>query len=236
MAVIWWSAAGIVAVVLGAGLAALRRGGWAWLGAGAAGWLGAQVLKGVLLLPLLAARGATGPATVAALATTWWFVPGAALLAAGSEELGKYLPLRWLRVQTWDHALALGLGAGAMEALLLAAGLLAAASAHGPAEPAVMAALAVWERFWAVALHAGLATVVGIAVVRRQARWFGAAVALHFIGDLGAGWYQHLVALHTPAPSVLPVLYGTEVWTALVAVAAWMWGLRLWRAQASPNA
>ncbi len=90
-----------------------------------------------------------------------------------------------------------------------------------------------WERFWAVALHAGLATILGIAVVRRQARWFAAAVALHFIGDLGAAWYQHLAAIHTPVASILPVLYGTEVWTALVAAAAWMWGLQLWRAQAA---
>ncbi len=233
---VWGSAAGIVAVVLGAGLLALRRGGWTWLAAGAAGWLAAQALKGVLLLPLLTALGGTGPATVAAMAATWWFAPGAALLAAGSEELGKYLPLRWWRVPSRDAALTLGLGAGAMEALLIVAGLLAVGAAHGPVEPLAAALIAVWERFWAVALHAGLATIDGIAVVRRRARWFGAAVGLHFAADLGAGWYQHLIALHATPSAILPVLYGAEGWGALVAVGTWVWGIRLWRSEQAREA
>lgn len=228
---IWVSASGVLAVVFGAGWLALRRGSWAWLAAGAAGWLAAQAVKGLIVLPLLVGTG--GPAsaaTVAALAATSWFVPAAALLAAASEELGKYGPLRWLRVRDRDHALALGLGAGALEALLVASGLVAVGWSHGGAEPVVGALLAVWERFWAVVMHAGLATIDGIAIVRRKVRWLGAAVALHFVGDLGAGWYQHLVARHAAPATVVPVLYGVEGFTALVAVAAWVWGVRLWRA------
>lgn len=223
----WISVAGVAIVVLVAARLAVTRAGWRWFLAGAAGWLVAQGAKYVVLLPFLARAGAGG---VGALAASGWFALGAALLAGVAEELGKYVPLRWIGVPGRDAALALGLGAGALEALLVLVSLVTAAATI-VSNPAglVGSLLPVWERTWAVATHAGLATVDAIAVVRRQVRWLLLGMALHTLSDLGAGWYQHLSAVGAPLGRIQAVLYGEEALIAVVAVGIWWLGRVLWR-------
>ena len=223
----WISVAGVAIVVLAAARLAVARAGWRWFLAGAAGWLAAQGAKYVVLLPFLARAG---PGGVSVLTASGWFALGAALLAGVTEELGKYVPLRWMRVPGRDAALALGLGAGALEALLVLVSLVTAAATI-VSNPAGLGGslLPVWERTWAVATHAGLATVDAIAVVRRQFRWLLGGMALHTLSDLGAGWYQHLSAVGAPLGRIQAVLYGEEALIAVVAVGVWWLGRVLWR-------
>gem|GEM_PF-4819908 len=229
---VWVSVGGIVAVVVVALVVAARqgKGWWKFLLAGAAGWLVAQWAKGLIVLPLAAAYGhGSGLARGSAiLSTLWWFPVFGALLAGVWEELGKYVPLRWLRVDAYGQALALGLGAGALEALVLAAGVMGAAGAGFGGETAGAALISVWERFWAIALHAGLATADGLAVVRRRVRWLLLAIGLHTAADLGAGWYQHTAAVHAGAAQA--ALLTAELVAAAVAVVTWMVGRRIWAA------
>lgn len=232
---VWVSVGGIVAISLAAIVLAARQGDgwWKFLLAGAAGWLVAQWAKSLIVLPLAAAYGhGAGPARGSAvLATLWWFPVFGALLAGVWEELGKYLPLRWLRVDAYGMALALGLGAGALEALTLAAGVAGAAGAGFGGETTAAAVISIWERFWAVALHAGLATVDGLAVARRRLRWLLLAMGLHTAADLGAGWYQHTAAVH--AGNAQAALLTAELAAAAVAILTWQIGRRLWAARSA---
>lgn len=230
----WWSLAGVLLLVVGAVLLAARqgRGWWRFLLAGAAGWTAAQAGKSLFAIPLYAAYAGAAGMTHGALvvAAQWWFPAFAALLAGLWEELGKYLPLRWLRVDRRGAALALGLGVGAMEALIVGLGILQLGLAGAAAgEGAVTALLPVWERFWAIAFHAASATIDGVAVVRRRLRWWVLAVALHTANDLSAGWYQSAAARH--ASTALPLAVA-ELGAAAVAVLTWWIGRRAWRSLA----
>lgn len=229
---IWIVAAGLTCVAAAAILAAARQGvgWWRLLLAGAAGWVAAQVAKGAVILPLAKLAG-VGPPLVA---VPWWLIGIGALLPGVFEELGKYLPLRWLRVSGRRASLALGLGAGGSEALVLAAGVAVAALTHAPAahaETLVAALIAIWERLWAVASHAAFATLDGLAVVRRRVEWLFAAMALHTIEDLAPAWYQRARAVHAGAATTHGALVVAEVVVAGVAIAAWLWGRRAWRGQ-----
>jgi uncharacterized membrane protein YhfC len=224
--VVWLAVAGILGVGAAAVWAAARQGRafwWRYLLAGAAGWLAAQAVKGLVALPVVVA--------VPGAALRWWFVGLSALLPGVIEELGKYVPLRLLRVERRGSALALGLGAGAVEAVTVVAGL--AAAGHG--ETAAGALLAVWERFWAVAFHAGTAAIDGYAVVSRRARWLAAAMALHTAVDLAAGWYDHGRAVGAPPAALRAPLAVAELGVAALAVVAWRLARRLWAAR-SPGA
>jgi len=220
---------GIALVIVAAIVVAVHRGGQGWwrffLG-GAAGWVVAQLVKSLLLAPFtLQALHGGGAAAATLLAVQWWFIGAGALLPGVVEELGKYLPLRWLRVGNRGSALALGLGAGAVEALVLGAEVFALAG-HG--QSLAGALIAVWERFWAVGFHAGSAALDGLAVVRGQARWLVLAMALHTAVDLGAAWYQHAAAVSAPAGTLHAALLLTELSAAVVAVLAWWLAGRLW--------
>jgi hypothetical protein len=125
-------------------------------------------------------------------------------------------------------ALALGLGAGAIEAITILVGVLATAGLGGVHEPFVSALIAVWERFWAVTGHAAEATLDGVAIVRRKGRWLVAAMAAHTLIDLGAAWYQHAEAVHASVAVVRLALGTSEVVLAVVAALVWVWGRRLW--------
>ena len=214
--------AGVLAVGAAAVALAARQGGsgwWRFLLAGAAFWLAAQVVRGAAALPL--SRG--GPA----LAGRWWVLGLGALLAAVFEQLGQYVPLRWLRAERWGSALALGLGVGAMQALSLAGGLVAAAGTLGGPGPAA-ALSAVWGRFWTAAFHAGSAAVDGHAAASRHARWLLAAMGLQTAVGLSAAWYQHAAVAGGPAPRIgLPLAVADAALAALAALAWWL-GRRLW--------
>jgi uncharacterized membrane protein YhfC len=214
--------ASLLALVGVAGVVVASRLGARWLPfllAGAAGWLLAQVLKQLLSLPTLNLPG--GPA---ALVAAWWFPFFGAVLPGFAEELGKYVPLRWMRVSGREQALALGLGAGALEALVLALpGFVAPAAVH---VTVIGLVIAVWERGWAVTFHAALATLDGAAVHLRRARWLVVAMVGHFLVDLPAGQYQRVVALH--APGAVTWIAVTEVLAPAVALAALALGRRLW--------
>ncbi len=220
----------VVAVVVAARLG--RSGWWRFVLAGAAGWAVAQVVKGVLVAPVTLLGVRHGGA--AQLAAHWWFIGLGALLPGVVEELGKYVPLRWLRVRNRGSALALGLGAGAFEALTLMAALFAPQlAAH---ETMAGALIAVWERFWAVALHAGEAALDGVAVVRRRIRWLVVAMALHTAADLGAAWYQHQTATGARGSALQAPLAVAEVAVAALAIATWWWSARLWAKRVDPEA
>ncbi len=234
----WWrcrilaALQGVLIILVGlvaVGVASRYGGRWLpFLLAGAAGWLLAQALKALISLPLTA-----NPATAAALVTSAAFPFFAAVLPAFAEELGKYVPLRWMRVQSREQALALGLGAGALEAILLGLPLLIGAVPAGAS--AVGLVISVWERSWAVTLHAGMASLDGLAVYLRRGRWLLAAMAVHFLADLPAGQYQRLLALR--APGVTTWLAVAEILVPVLALAVLAWGRSLWRqAGAAPSA
>lgn len=221
--VIWVAVAGVAVLILLAGRFAVRWGGWGWFLAGAAGWAVAQGAKYVALLPFLGRGGAP-------LAASGWFALGAALLAGVAEELGKYVPLRLMRARRREAALALGLGAGALEAATVLAALVASAlTLLSPAPGLAASLLPVWERFWAVTTHAGLAAIDAVAVVRRQTRWLLLAMGLHALTDVGAGWYQHLAAIGAPPGRMRAAANGEEALVAVLAVGIWWLGLALWR-------
>lgn len=221
----WLAVLGVAVVVALAVVLARRHAPWRWLVAGAAGWLAAQGLKYVVVLPVLLAGGTPALLRLEGLG---WFAVGGALLAGVTEELGKYVPARWLRAATRAEGLALGLGAGALEALVIGIQLVVVAGSPGGGGTLVGALLPVWERAWAVTTHAGLGMIDGLAVVRRQGRWLVWAIGLHTVADLGAGWYQHLAASRAPGVLLVRALYGAEVWSALSALAIWWIALRLW--------
>ena len=232
---IWIALVGMLAVVAAAVVIARRQGGgwWRYLLAGAAGWVVAQAVKGVILAPATVGAMHQGGATaVAHMAAQWWFLIVAALLPGVVEELGKYVPLRWMHVEGRGAALALGLGAGALEALAIAASLAAVAGGGPHGETLAAAFIAVWERFWAVALHAGLATLAGLAVVQRRIRWLLLAMGLHTAADLGAAWYQHAGAVGATAGAQHNALLVAELAAAVAAIIAWVWGKRAWAARA----
>ncbi len=229
---IWVAVAGIVAVGAVALYIAARAGGtgwWRFVLAGAAGWLAAQVVKSLVVAPLTllaAGRGGQAASAASALASHWWYIGFAALLPGVVEELGKYFPLRWLRVRARGSALALGVGASAVEALTLVASLGATAGhAH---ETALGALIAVWERTWGVTFHAASATIDGYAVWSGRARWLIAAMGLHTLLDLGAAWYQHALAVSAPHAVIRAALAVTEVAALVIALLALWLGRRLW--------
>ncbi|HVB10061.1 MAG TPA: YhfC family glutamic-type intramembrane protease [Bacillota bacterium] len=214
----------LLVAVVGVVVAA-RAGGRRWLPfllAGAAGWIVAQVVKTVFALPILMSHGASAAPLIA---TAAWYPFFAALLPGVFEELAKWVPLRSMRVSDRGQALALGLGVGAIEVLSVALPLLFLPGASSATAAAV--GVAVWERIWAVTLHAGLATIDGAAVALGRGRWLLAAMALHFLANLPAGEYQRLSLLGSP--SARTVLIATEILVVAFALAALWIGRRLWR-------
>lgn len=201
-----------------------------YLLAGAAGWVLAQPFKGLtgLLAAVLLAPGKSPQQAVGAIQHAWWFPLLVAALPAVFEELGKYLPLRWMRVHDRQQALALGIGAGAIEGLYLA--VYAATGLLGGAG-LLQLTVGLWERTWAIALHAGLATLDGASAAQRRGRWLAVAMAAHFLTGLAPGWYQQARAAHAPGAAIL--LAATEALTPLIAMGVLWFGRGLWASTSS---
>src|SRR3990172_8595748 len=208
-------------LALGAILARRLRAPWSLYAAGAAGFLGSQVLHIPFNLAVL------NPAIQrAGLVPSSGFpreLMGPALLGLSAglfEEPARYLVYRWVGRQgrSWVGGLMLGAGHGGLEAILL--GLLvlygffqavayqgAELSALLPAEqvaaaqanlnaywsaPAPVALLGVVERLLAICIQLGLSVLVLQSIRRRNALWLVLAIGWHALVDGAA-----LVALAT---------------------------------------
>jgi uncharacterized membrane protein YhfC len=199
-------------LALGAILARRLRAPWSLYGAGAAGFLGSQVLHIPFNLAVL------NPAIQRAGLVPGAGFPGEVLgpallgLSAGLfEEPARYLVYRWVGRQgrSWAGGLMLGAGHGGLEAILL--GLLvlygffqavayqgAELSALLPAEqaaaaqanlnaywsaPAPAALLGAVERLLAICIQLGLSILVLQSIRKRNALWLVLAVGWHALVD-----------------------------------------------------
>jgi uncharacterized membrane protein YhfC len=182
-----------VVVVVAVLLALVRRrtgARWATFGWGALAFVGSQVVR----LPLLAAVGLVQD-------------PVALVLTSGlAEETARWAVLRYgdRRARAWHDGVALGVGHGGTEAVLVVGGsaigaivLLAigegtVGAAGGEQAPVLAeqldalrnqtygaAALALWERVPAIVFHVSASLLVLRAVVERRWVWWAAAVMLH---------------------------------------------------------
>jgi len=202
-------------LALGAILARRLRAPWSLYAAGAAGFLGSQVLHIPFNLALL------NPAIERVGLVPGSGFPGEVLgpallgLSAGLfEEPARYLVYRWVGRQgrSWAGGLMLGAGHGGLEAILL--GLLvlygffqavayqgAELSALLPAEqiaaaqanlsaywsaPAPIALLGAVERILAITIQLGLSILVLQSIRRRNALWLFLAVGWHALVDAAA--------------------------------------------------
>ncbi|MBN1643145.1 MAG: YhfC family intramembrane metalloprotease [Anaerolineae bacterium] len=188
---------------------------WRLLGIGAATFVGSQVIH----LPLNSALGALLRLPFAANMPEAWQLPVSALLAgltAGlCEEGARYLVLRYWAVDArrWAAGLALGIGHGGAEALILAALVLAtlltmvvvrgmddldlgldeemqvqlreAVDAYWQT-PLYIPLLSAAERWMAIAVQLALTVLVQRAFVLRRLWPFWAAMALHTLVDAAA--------------------------------------------------
>jgi hypothetical protein len=218
---------GVAVVAL---LAGARWGGGGGAGgggagglAGAAGWGAAQVAKllSALLLAVALAPGRRLAEAVSGLAPpSPWYVLAGAALPAFWEQAASYGVLCRLGTGAagssgFRRGLAVGLGAGAAEALVVGAAMqpLARTPTHGLA-----LAVWAWERAWSAALHGGLGTLAGAAAARGSARPLVLAMALHFLAELPLGRLQQVVAAGgTGWPGTV---VGAESLLALAALAA----------------
>ena len=161
-----------------------------FMGIGAAGWLIAKIPKGIILLPMLKARGIpldADPEMISnLLATDIWFTLVAAAAAGLFEELLKPAGVLLLRDKSaTDRPFLLGwivgLGAGLIEAInfVIGAGITGFAAGGDLAATAV----APYERLAVVAFHGALTSlVVGGWFSRRYVLIVG-AIVLHAAVD-----------------------------------------------------
>jgi uncharacterized membrane protein YhfC len=187
--------------------AARKRLGWGYLGLGAAGWLVGIVCKFAWAIPL---NGPIYTALHTALSANLAepiFEVYVGLLTGVFEILLVWPLLRYTRLGRvgWPRALAFGLGAGALEALLLGLSSLGTALV-GLLAPQqltyeIMENLArqnnlLWglaplvERLATILVHTLARTLLFQGVQTRQARWLWFAVALMTALDTVAAWGQ----------------------------------------------
>jgi uncharacterized membrane protein YhfC len=202
--------AGIGMILVGAAYviyAAARRLGWAYLGIGAAAWIGTVVLKFVWAVsanpPIYAAL--TGALPKVAANIVFSIYVGA--LTGIFEVLGTWLLLRYTKLGRvpWARALAFGIGFGAVEAVLLGANSLigvVTAIVSPSALPletleqiahqttALYIAAPVWERTFTVLIHIFANVCLFYGVVRQRARWLWVAFAFKTAIDSVAAWAQ----------------------------------------------
>ena len=187
--------------------AAVHKLGWGYLGLGAAAWIVAVVLKLAWAIPINppvynALNGALPQALGGPL---FWVYVG--LLTGIFEVALVWLALRYTRLgqAPWKHALAFGIGFGAVEALLLGvlslAQMIAALTTPSlfPLDTLAQVALAnnplyglaaIWERFFTAPVHIFCNVLVFYAVARQQPRWFWLSFAYKTLLDAVAAYGQ----------------------------------------------
>jgi uncharacterized membrane protein YhfC len=177
---------------------------WRFVCAGALAWAVAVALKFAWALPMnriIKARLARGAARSVAEPLFWLYVG----LLTGLFESGlAWLAARWLEVDTWENAVAFGIGFGAMEALTL--GLLSFLGAlvalisfdqippdkRANAEDATAVdarlMLASVERAAVLCMHVLACVLVVLALRTGQSRWFWSSIAFATAMDAFAMW------------------------------------------------
>ena len=215
--------------------AALRKLGWRTLGLGALAWVLAIILKFVWALAfnqtIYTALQSVLPPSVADPVFSLYV--GA--LTGLFEVLLLWLVMRYTRLgqMTWAHALAFGIGFGAVEALLLGVQSLLnsmfaiAAPAMLPLGPDLVAQMnnplyqlaPVIERFFAVLLHIFACLLVIYAARTRQARWFWLSFAYKTGIDTVAAFAQ-VRGLVT-----YPTIWAIEAIVAVWGILGWL-GIR----------
>jgi uncharacterized membrane protein YhfC len=184
----------IVVAVVYVVYAALHRLGWAYLGLGAAAWIGSIILKfiwaGQANTQVYEALTSALPEGVASPV----FALYVGSLTGIFEVIGVWLLLRYTKLGqvSWKRALAFGIGFGAVEALwlgigttasLLTAILAPATLPVGALEQIVRQSSApyiiapAWERFFTVVIHIASNVLLFYAIARQQVRWLWVSVA-----------------------------------------------------------
>jgi uncharacterized membrane protein YhfC len=214
--------------------AALHHLGWAYLGLGAAAWVGSVIVKFAWAIPINPqVYGALTGALPGGLATAVFSLYVGSLTGV-FEVLGVWLLLRYTKLgrATWGRALAFGIGFGAFEALwlgissfasVLTAILAPATLPIGALEQIVAQSSAPyliappWERFFTVLVHAATNLLLFYALARRQVRWLWAAFVYKTAIDTVAAWAQlsGLVAS-------LAGVWAVETVVALLGIAGWV--------------
>ncbi|MDQ3811759.1 MAG: YhfC family intramembrane metalloprotease [Chloroflexota bacterium] len=214
-------------------------------------WIGALTFFLSQVVTRIPAVQAIGPTLQSAPGLLWTWVLVLALTAGLFEEVGRYVAFRWLAHRerlTWANTVFFGIGHGALEAMLLGAGLtvvslasmmsmtpetLAALPpeqrglaeqqlAQAAAAPAWAGLLGAWERMWAMALHVGFSVVVLQAFRRHAVRWLWLAIVAHAAVDFTVGASALLFGRGLSTTVVLEVLV-----TIYALVAVWAtWRLR----------
>jgi uncharacterized membrane protein YhfC len=227
---------GMIAVAAGFFIyAALHKLGWRYLGLGALAWVVAIVLKfGWALAFNKTIYTALQSALPASLADPVFALYVGALTGL-FEVLLLWLVMRYTRLgqMTWAHALAFGIGFGAVEALLLGVQSLLSASvaiampAMVPLGPDLVAQMnnplyqlaPIIERFFAILLHIFASLLIIYAARTRQARWFWLAFAYKAGIDTVAAFAQ-IRGLVT-----FPAIWAIEAVVAVWGIAGWL-GIR----------
>jgi uncharacterized membrane protein YhfC len=215
--------------------AALRKLGWRYLGLGALAWLLAIILKFVWALALNQTIYTALQSVLPSSLADPIFSLYVGALTGLFEVLLLWLVMRYTRLgqMTWSHALAFGIGFGAVEALLLGVQSLLnslfaiAAPAMLPLGPDLVAQMnnplyqlaPVIERFFAILLHIFACLLVIYGARTRQARWFWLSFAYKTGIDTVAAFAQ-VRGLVT-----YPTIWAIEAIVALWGIAGWL-GIR----------
>lgn len=228
--------AGMGMIVVAAGYvvyAATHKLGWAYLGLGAAAWVGTVILKFAWAVPInpQVYDALTGTLPEGMARPVFALYVGA--LTGVFEVVGTWLLLRYTKLGRvpWGRALAFGIGFGAVEALLLGinslAGVLTAILAPStlPVEAleqivrqssALYIVAPTWERFFTVLIHIAANVCLFHGIARKQTRWLWLAFGVKTAIDTVAAWAQF--GLLATAGG----LWAVEVIVAVFGIASWL--------------
>jgi len=231
--------AGMGMIIVAAGYviyAATHKLGWAYLGLGAAAWVGTVICKFAWAVPFnpRVYDAVTGALPQGMARAVFALYVGA--LTGVFEVVGLWLLLRYTKLGRvpWARALALGIGFGAVEALLLGinslAGVLTAILAPStlPVEAleqivhqsvALYIAAPAWERFFTVLIHVAANACLFYGIARQETRWLWLAFAFKTAIDTAAAWAQF--GLLATAGG----LWAVEAIVAIFGIAGWL-GIR----------